>query len=153
MAPKSVSSWQEVHAVESHKVCSNSVNQMCHICQIVNADHHKRKCCVHNTCPPIRKRGYHFTAFKIRHFRFYGMNLWFLFPILQCQKRPFSILQSYTVYWELPLTRGYWFYIGSCPSRGATGSILGAAPHEGVEARHGELPLSRGWRGEIGRCP
>ncbi len=36
-----------------------------------------------------------------------------------------GLLILFCWYWELPLTRGYWLYIGSCPSRGATDSTLG----------------------------
>ncbi len=59
----------------------------------------------------------------------------------------------YKVYWELPLTRGYCLYIGSCPSRGATDSILGAAPHEGLLTLYWELPLTRDCWLYIGSCP
>ncbi len=41
-----------------------------------------------------------------------------------------------TLYCELPLTRGYWLYIGSCPSRRATDSILRAAPQDGLLTHH-----------------
>ncbi len=57
------------------------------------------------------------------------------------------------VYWEPTLTRGYWFCIGSWPSRGATDSVLGADPHEGLLTLYWELTLTRGYWFCIGSCP
>ncbi len=31
-----------------------------------------------------------------------------------------KLIKLIRLYWELPLTRGFWLYIGSCPSRGDT---------------------------------
>ena len=58
-----------------------------------------------------------------------------------------------TLYWELPLTRGYWLSIESCPSQGTTDSILGAAPHKGLLTLYWELPLTRGYWLYIESCP
>ena len=58
-----------------------------------------------------------------------------------------------TLYWELPLTRGYWLYTGSCPSRGDTDSLWGAAPHKGLLTLYWELPLTRGYWLYTGSCP
>ncbi len=47
-------------------------------------------------------------------------------------------------YIVLSIINPYTLYIGSCPSRGATDSLLGAAPHEGLLILYWELPLTRG---------